>query len=202
MSQPAHLLSLATLHTAAPGVLDVVFGPDGDFERAPHFTGPLSVDGRFVGGLPTMKIRMGGQWQPTHLVCAPFDGDDAGILWAYPLARVYLDLRIPSVAARLAGLCARALGIAGETPAALCWSLDPTGRGRWMLARVGDRKHGPCLAAWDGFGLPIRCYDEQDAPLPPPVAVPFTADALAFRRALTLTLAPRIAALRTTASPR
>lgn len=24
-----HLLSLSTLHTAAPGVLDVVFGPDG-----------------------------------------------------------------------------------------------------------------------------------------------------------------------------
>lgn len=36
-----HLLSLATLHAAAPGVLEVVGGFDGDFDTAPIFHPPL-----------------------------------------------------------------------------------------------------------------------------------------------------------------
>lgn len=40
-----HLLPLPTLHAAAPGVLEVVGGLDGDFDTAPIFHPPL-WDGR------------------------------------------------------------------------------------------------------------------------------------------------------------
>lgn len=36
-----HLLSLSNLHAAAPGVLEVVGGLDGDFDKAPIFHPPL-----------------------------------------------------------------------------------------------------------------------------------------------------------------
>lgn len=83
----SHLLSLSELHTAAPGVLDVVFGADGEFEGAPNWHPPL-WDGAWAhhfGAVPD-----------------PIDG-------------LALDLRVPSVACRLAGLCARA-GLDADHP--------------------------------------------------------------------------------------
>lgn len=75
----SHLLSLSELHAAAPGVLDVVFGADGEFLLAPMFRPPLwHADGHWV-------------WQ--------YQVDD---LTVQPLA---LDLRT-SAADRVAKLCA------------------------------------------------------------------------------------------------
>jgi hypothetical protein len=77
----AYLLTLADLHAAAPGVFDVIFGADGDFLLAPMFRPPL--------------WHADGYWIWTYTV------DD---LVSLPVA---LDLRIPTVAARSAGLCSR-----------------------------------------------------------------------------------------------
>lgn len=78
----SHLLSLSELHAAAPGVLDVVFGADGEFLLAPMFRPPLwHADGHWV-------------WQ--------YQVDD---LTVQPLA---LDARVRSAAQRLAALCCRA----------------------------------------------------------------------------------------------
>lgn len=94
----SHLLPLSNLHAAAPGVLDIVFGPDGDFEGAPYWVGPVSdIDPSGVGGIYHVAAVLSGGSVATI--------EGAGNL---PLYSVALDLRIPSVAARLAGLCAKA----------------------------------------------------------------------------------------------
>jgi len=150
-----HLLSLSSLHAAAPGVLDVIFGPDGDFEGAPMWGGPVfglnrncwwtvagwtSTDDKIGGALLTDA---GGTWPPDHE--------------SMPLSWVALDLRVPSVAARLAGLC-----IAAARP-------DHIDAMIWYTARA----------------LHDACSRDDWA----------TSDGPASLAALTLTLAPRIAAL-------
>lgn len=118
----AHLLPLSDLHAAAPGVLSVVFGPDGDFDGAPEWRPPLymMVGGRFVS-----------DWLRT---------DDVIWLPVPPHGRVAhgqvaLDLRVPSVAARLVGLCVRASDPKHPVP----FSLD-------ALAAVGSGQIPPRLA--------------------------------------------------------
>ena len=138
----AHLLPLSALHAAGPGVLDVVFGPDGDFPGAPIWRGPLVSCGEIV----TLD----------HL-------DALGIFVRSPeWVRLYrgrhdvaLDCRVPSVAARLLKVC--------------------------FMVPAGERAMIPFSrrqvdALLYGFGA----WTEQDA---------------AHVAALTLTLAPRIAAL-------
>ena len=92
----SHLLSFATLHAAAPGVLGVIFGPDGDFEGAPRFTGPVRSTGGWIAvasvdheAVTSIHLGIGGRGRRYH-------------------NEVALDLRTPTVAARLAGLCERA----------------------------------------------------------------------------------------------
>ena len=97
-----HLLPLSALHAAAPGVLDVVFRPDGDFKGAPPWAGPMtsladtSRHGWLVwrGALHVSVATADGHWSSTV--------EQWRERWA-------LDLRLPTVAARLAGLCRRAL---------------------------------------------------------------------------------------------
>lgn len=96
---PSYLLSLAELHAAAPGVLDVVFGSDGGFEGAPCWTPsgweihPMLTDPHYAPATPTDIPHL---WLPGHG-------------WAFrTFTELSLDLRQPSVAARLAGLCCRA----------------------------------------------------------------------------------------------
>lgn len=95
-----HLLSLAALHAEDPGAIDVVFGPDGDFEGAPYFSGPILA--RIRGEIPISY----------HHVCTSYEPDQIGVMRNDGTRKLCdapaLDLRIPSVAARLAGLCARA----------------------------------------------------------------------------------------------
>ena len=97
----SHILSLTALHAAAPGVLDVVFGPDGDFEGAPRWTSPIwgSVTRWGEERPPSFVTR----WtrNGADFVTPEWDGN-AGV------RAPSLDLRIPTVAARLAGLCERA----------------------------------------------------------------------------------------------
>lgn len=96
----AHLLNLATLHNAAPGVLDVVFGPDGDFEGAPPWLPWLWIPGRQI-------------W------IQPVDVRD--IKAAVMRETVTLDCRVYHIEAHIAGLCARALGESG-----VGWRIDAT----------------------------------------------------------------------------
>lgn len=155
----SHLLSPSELHAEAPGVLDVVFGADGEFLLAPMFRPPLwHADGYWV-------------WQ--------YQVDD---LTVQPLS---LDLRVPSVAARLAGLCARALGfnaddgwrivysehIGFELITARCTQFCESGGSResWRFTGVPWRRGLPAIAG---------CSERWTCEM--------------FLVALTLALAPRI----------
>ena len=94
----AHLLPLSALHAAGPGVLEVIFGADGDFPGAPIWRGPLVSCGEIV----TLD----------HL-------DALGIFVRSPeWVRLYrgrhdvaLDCRVPSVAARLLRLASFVEGV-------------------------------------------------------------------------------------------
>ena len=95
-----HLLPLSALHAAAPGVLDVVFRPDGDFKGAPPWAGPMTslADPARHGWLV---------WRGAlHVSVATADGHWSSTVEQWR-ERWALDLRIPTVAARLAGLCLR-----------------------------------------------------------------------------------------------
>lgn len=157
----AHLLTLADLHAAAPGVLDVVFGPDGDFEGAPRWAGPMTsnADLSRYGWLV-----WGGFF---HVSIATHDGH-----WQYNVidwrAKWALDLRIPSVAARLAGLCARALV-------------------RDEVARCAGREIPASTSTQESVALLQYVLNVPWVQLTP--------DQLRRLASLTLALAPRIAAL-------
>ena len=147
-------LSLARLHAAAPGVLDAIACFDGDFQEAPIFHPPLWDGSRWM-------------WD--------YDWSDQ------PTGGLFLDLRIPSVAARLAGLCARALGMTSDG-----WRIEYVGM-TWLLT------DGLCqFLAWDVLGKP---REGTPAHLPLILGRPFMSPAH-FLAALTLALAPKIAVLR------
>lgn len=83
---PAHLLSLAALHTAAPGVLDVIFGADGDFDGAPDWRPPLACEDDWAT-----------DYRITDGACWVYKGSHGNtVQWL-----VDFDCRLPSVAARL-----------------------------------------------------------------------------------------------------
>ena len=154
----AHLLSLSALHAAAPGVLDIVFGADGDFEGAPRWRcllhgRPAAVGLKIVGSCYTTFTDISGG--KASLLVGPSE-------WA-TIEDAALDCRIPSVAARLAGLCNRAM-LLGEM------DIDDTTADVFSRAMWGTARNW----GWrDGHA--------------------------AFLASLTLSLAPRIAALRSLA---
>jgi hypothetical protein len=88
------LLPLSALHTAAPGVLDQVFGPDGDFEGAPPFTGPVVL---FVGRGKERWAHV-TQGSNPHAMYVVESGSEF-------ISEMALDLRVHSVYARLLRLC-------------------------------------------------------------------------------------------------
>lgn len=169
-----HLLPLSALHAAAPGVLDVVFRPDGDFKGAPPWAGPMTslADTARHGWLV---------WRGAlHVSVATADGHWSSTVEQWR-ERWALDLRIPTVAARLAGLCARAMGGAGDG-----WRVIRR-RGVWVLGRY----HSPgmaqtyhwTLAGWQGHnGVNLTLTDDD------------TPESVLAK--LTLTLAPQVAALK------
>ena len=107
-----HLLMLDALHAAAPGVLDVVFGPDGAHKNAPLWM-PSAVMlgvcydrpfGRHAHGLTIWDAGQGGWY------FAEWD-------------QLALDLLTPSTACRIAGLCLRAGADHNALNADLCWEI-------------------------------------------------------------------------------
>lgn len=184
----SHLLSLSALHAAAPGVLDVVFGSDGDFEGAPRFTGPVAYDVR-SGTYPDLRLyrylHLGfGLGPDVRLV-----GDDDNV----PRSRCALDCRVPSVAARLAGLCARALDAEATGQA---WATEAGEiRPEFWVVRYCDTAGYAASVAWcKATGRPDR---RGLSPCPPetPSLSAGLADVPSFLAALTLAMAPKIAAL-------
>lgn len=93
----SHLLSLPALHAADPDCLPVIFGPDGSFPDAPNFQGPVLIRG----------------YGYVAVACAPTPAEP---YWS----RMVLDLRMPTVAARLLWVCHRVVCAMGE-PTARSW---------------------------------------------------------------------------------
>jgi len=162
----SHLLCLSDLEAAAPGILKVIFGADGDFKNAPPFAGPVSV----IKALPDL---MAGGYLWIHGGLTP-DGiwDGAGRLT--PFDAVALDCRVPGVAARLAGLCARASSRFSTPNPAKAW-IYYTGDGMIQLM-AEDRAL---------YGLEHDPFWTDDGNI----------DYGAFVRVVVLDLAPKIAAL-------
>ena len=77
-----YLLSIPALHAADPACLPMIFGPDGSFPDAPNFQGPVLIQG----------------YGYVAVACAPTLAEP---YWD----RMVLDLRMPTVAARLLKVC-------------------------------------------------------------------------------------------------
>ena len=98
---PEYLLPLSVLHAAAPGVLDIIFGRDGDHENAPHWEGQL-----WHFPLESYRTVSARKWTPDGI-----------------MLDLALSALLPSTAFRLAGLCLRA-GADEDIPSAdLCWEI-------------------------------------------------------------------------------
>lgn len=165
-----YLLPLSILHAAAPGILNVIFGPDGDFARAPRWDGPVVRGGDSYFSYRWWTGRGGN----------PFD--------------VALDLRVPAVFARVAGVCARALGF--TDPAV--WSIQDEGGGVYALYGVLRRPRysfeAVVVLRWDN-GRAMGHGTGGASTHPDIGGGPF--ESLEhFLASLILTLAPRIAALK------
>ena len=195
----SHLLSLSALHAAAPGVLSVVFGSDGDFEGAPVWRPPLWGTLRPRKGNPpdendgqtgfvfryTLNTAMRGNADPAVVMDGP------AAIWG--IGGAALDCRVPSVAARLAGLCARALDVEATGQA---WATEAGEiRPEFWVVRYCDTAGYAASVAWcKATGRPDR---RGLSPCPPetPSLPAGLADVPSFLASLTLSLAPRIAAL-------
>lgn len=115
----AYLLRLSTLHLAAPGVLDVIFGKDGDHENAPYWTGPV------------LDVHPGGHRGFFH-VTKILSGRFADVLEIAPMMDLHdlaLDCRVFGVRVRLILLCSMVqdvdVDIAPEAIATLTLNLAP-----------------------------------------------------------------------------
>lgn len=179
MSAP-HLLSLSALHAAAPGVLDIVFGADGDFEGAPEWRCMCwdSRDSAYVATITRSAL-------------------DAFVFGGRIPPQFALDCRLPSVAARLAGLCARALDVeaTGQAWATEAGEIRPE---FWVLRYCDTAGYAASVAWCKATGRPDR---RGLSPCPPetPSLPAGLADVPSFLAALTLAMAPKIAALRSPA---
>ena len=164
----AYLLRLSTLNLAAPGVLDVIFGPDGDFDGAPSWAGPMT-------SLADPSRRSWLVWRGAlHVSVATADGHWSSTVEQWR-ERWALDLRITSVADRLRRLCERALGGA-------LYEMDEFGGTKLTC---GDE----ILACWASDGTPTSPLGAEE--------VRFPAIGGDWLGPLVITLAPKIAALKT-----
>lgn len=187
----SHLLDLRALHISAPGVLDVIFGPDGpcDFWSAPVWGSIARNDDR--GRTPADYYWVGdvvGGHVRTYDPRAHVDGDHGSLI-----IDAALDCRVPSVAARLAGLCARAMDpeATGQAWATEAGEMRPD---YWVL-RYCDTAGHVASAAWaKTTGSPNWRALSPCPPAAPdlPADLP---DVASFIAALVMALAKRIAAL-------
>lgn len=174
------------MHRDGPGSLGVVFGPDGGFEGAPLWRPPLWGTLRPRKGNPPDENDGQTGFVFRYTLNTTMHGDaDLAVVMDGPAAiwgigGAALDCRVPSVAARLAGLCARALG--GPSDARLRMNDE-------SVSLVGDRWQ----VTWqrDG-GWEIVTPDDPRFSCP---RMRTHETAASFLASLTLTLAPRIAGL-------
>lgn len=174
-------LTLAQLHEQAPGAWEVLSGPDG---AAPRWTGPLwstwRTDFVFVFGAVDSQTASPCYWgvmmTPKHADPEyPNDPQHAVIASASELC---FRFDVPSVAAHVAGWCARALGEESRVD----WSVR-TVAGEWCLQSFPGRRE----YNWRADGTP---YGDALPTLPGPPRSPEE-----FLRGLLEALAPRIASL-------
>lgn len=164
---PNYLLSLTETHSAGPGSLDVIFGPDGDFEGAPRWTGPVWYNGFWVHLPPNLPAE--------HLLG-------------------FLDCRTPSVEARLLELCSEVIW-PGQIITGARASLYQ--HGQWInltIPHAGIKTSWFTSGQWLG-GDWLTPVDVRDAlSSEPPEGQIFTPASLLAR--VTLSLAPQIAKLK------
>lgn len=86
-----YFLSMPAMYAADPDCLPVIFGPDGSFKDAPNFNGPVLIP--YYG-----YVAVAGAPTPVE----PY--------WE----RMFLDLRMPTVASRLLKVCWSCTGLAPD----------------------------------------------------------------------------------------
>lgn len=173
-------LSLTRMHEEGPGSLEVIFGPDGGYEDAPMWSGP---------------VRMMRKSWPRHswLHVTQVEPNGRGLYgaggWA-ELESCSLDTHVPSVATRLTGLCAHALGITRFLFDGALFSIYQ--QGSWIHLAA---PHGGLEATWTVTGWPYDSWARG-------VDIPRWGedddrryDRHALLCALSLALAPKIAEL-------
>lgn len=128
-----YLLSIPALYATDPSCLPTIFGPDGSFPDAPNFHGPVLIEG----------------YGYVAVACAPTPAEP---YWD----RMVLDLRMPTVAARLLKVC---------------WTRRRSGLGRtdiiadlqtWLIVDWTDGRAAE-LAALASEMLPERCSGPRSA---------------------------------------
>lgn len=133
-----HLLPLSDLNAAAPGVLGVVFGPDGHHEDAPLWSGPITIlcaparDGHAFLAAP---VEDDGVW------LSVIEGNGHNMVrpdfWPWS-KRLVIDLRIPTVAGRLLALLRRLNIQIRSTRAAIRASTNRHLSGTWTESDAAD----------------------------------------------------------------
>ena len=133
-----HLLPLSDLNAAAPGVLGVVFGPDGHHEDAPLWSGPITIlctparDGHAFLAAP---VEDDGVW------LSAIEGNGHGMappdFWPWS-DRLTIDLRIPTIAARLLAILRRLNIQIRSTRAAIRASTNRYLSGTWTESDAAD----------------------------------------------------------------
>lgn len=129
-----HLLYLSDLNAAAPGVLSVVFGLDGAFGEAPTFSGPVIARDRVwsVAGFNATDEHLWGVLLNSADGAWPPDYESMVLAWCA------LDLRIPTVAARLLHLLRRLNVQSRSTRAAIRASTNRYLSGTWTESDAAD----------------------------------------------------------------
>lgn len=180
----SHLLNLDALHAAAPGILTVIFGSDG-----PASFWSCPVRGRIAIGA---DLFMPEDWYWVAMVLgggrvlttdhAPYVKEGGSVI-----LDAQLDCRVPSVAARLLGLCARAMDSAATGAA---WIED---HGDSLALRYCVKRVVPHDAIYWKRATGAPYATAADAK--PVVMADVPTDEASFVAALVTALAPRIAAL-------
>lgn len=186
----AALLKLHALHAAAPGILDVVFGPDGpcDLWLAP-------VRGRIAIGADhrtpedwywVAEVLDGGRVLTTD--CAPHVEPDGAVI-----LDAALDCRVSSVAGRLAGLCARAMD--PEATGQAWVSAEGESRPDFWVLWYSDAQGAAISVAWAKTTGSPNWRALSPCPVSAPTLPPAISEVSVFLANLVTALAPRIAAI-------
>ena len=144
---PDYLLPLSVLHAAAPGILDLIFGRDGEHDDAPHWEGQL-----WHFPLESYRTVSARRWTPDGL-----------------MLDLAFDLRLPSTAARIATICAQSLYHRPERVMGACVKRER--HGSWsLLWRDADGYGKDAMWTADGKRCHVFDPDLSGAPFASPEA--------------------------------